>query len=352
MTTTSAPLVHAPAISAVGLAKSYGDKVVLDGIDLHIPEGTVFALLGPDGAGKTTTVRILSTLIGADAGHIRVAGHDLARDADKVRRAIGVAGRFTAADNLLTARENLILMADLHRLGRAEGHRRADEFLARFDLAGDAHAPARTLSRSTRRRLDLAMAMVGEPRVILLDEPTTGLDPRSRRIVWDVVRGLVADHGVTILLTTRYLEEAARLADRVAVLDYGRLVAEGTAEEIKRRTPGAHIRIRFADQDRLDAAADLFRATTRDGETLIVSVPGDDTAAALRTVLDALDDAAIRTEALTVHTPDLDDVFRPLTGRTHSDRTRSPGGRTRDEYSDQRGCRRVLRHEQGHHGKA
>ncbi|MGW1989392.1 ABC transporter ATP-binding protein [Embleya sp. NPDC001921] len=340
MTTTSAPRVRAPAISAVGLAKSYGDKVVLDGIDLHIPEGTVFALLGPDGAGKTTTVRILSTLIGADAGHIRVAGHDVTRDADEVRRAIGVAGLLTTADNLLTARENLILMADLQHLGRAEGHRRADELLARFDLAGDAHTSARSLGGGVRRRLDLAMALIGEPRVILLDEPTTGLDPRSRRIVWDILRGLVADRGVTLLLTTRYLEEAARLADRVAVLDYGRLVAEGTAEELERRTPGARIRIRFADQDRLDAAADLFRATSRDGGILTVSVPGDDTAAALRTVLDALDDAAIRTEALTVHTPDPDDVLRALTGRTRADRAPGSVDRTRDEHADRRGRRR------------
>ncbi|MET7301322.1 ATP-binding cassette domain-containing protein [Embleya sp. NPDC005575] len=322
MITTSA--TRTPAISAVGLAKSYGDKVVLDGIDLHVAEGTVFALLGPNGAGKTTTVQILSTLVGADAGRVHVAGHDLTREADAVRRAIGVTGQSSAMDNLLTARENLLLMADLHHLGRVEGRRRADELLARFDLADAARKPVVTLSGDMRRKLDLAMTLVGHPRVIFLDEPTTGLDPRSRRIIWDIIRDLVAEHGVSILLTTRYLKEADRLADRIAVLDHGRLVAEGTAAELKRRIPGAHIRVRFSDPHHLDVAADLFRATTCDDETLTLSIPGDDNIPTLRTVLDTLADADIRAESLTVHTPDLDDVFLALTGRAHSDREPAP----------------------------
>jgi len=242
-----------PAIAVTGLRKSFGDHVVLDGIDLTVPQGTVFSLLGANGAGKTTTVKILSTLISADAGDVRVAGHDLAGEPDAVRAAIGVTGQFSAVDNLLTGKENLLLMADLHHLARGEGRRRAAQLLEQFDLVEAAGKPVSTYSGGMRRRLDLAMTLVGSPRVIFLDEPTTGLDPRSRRGMWQIVRDLVAS-GVTIFLTTQYLEEADELADRIAVLDHGRLVAEGTADELKRRIPGGHVRLRFADPRSVDAA--------------------------------------------------------------------------------------------------
>jgi ABC-2 type transport system ATP-binding protein len=319
-TTTTTP--GTPAISAVGLRKSYGDLLVLDGIDLHVPEGTVFALLGPNGAGKTTAVQILSTLIGADAGEVRVAGHDVARDPDAVRAAIGVTGQFSAVDNLLTGAENLVLMADLHHLGRVDGRRRVAELLDQFDLVEVAGKMAATYSGGFRRRLDLAMSLVGNPRIIFLDEPTAGLDPRSRRAVWEIIRGLVAG-GVTIFLTTQYLEEADHLADRIALLDRGRLVAEGTPDQLKRRVPGGHIRLRFADADALDAAARALGGGSRDDDALTLQVPSDGGVRALQAMLDRLDDAAIEAEELSVHTPDLDDVFLALTGRTDTEKVTS-----------------------------
>ena len=303
-----------PAITVAGLRKSYGDHSVLDGVDLDVAEGTVYALLGPNGAGKTTTVQILSTLIPADGGSVRVAGHDLVREADAVRKAIGVTGQFSAVDNLLTGEENLLLMADLNHLDRAEGRRRAAELLKRFDLVDAAGKTPATYSGGMRRKLDLAMTLVGDPRVIFLDEPTAGLDPRTRRTVWEMIRGLVAD-GVTIFLTTQYLEEADRLADRIALLDHGRLVAEGTPDELKRLIPGGHIRLQFADPAEFDAAARLFAGSSRDDAALALQVPSDGDIDSLRAVLDQLDMAAIDVDALSIHTPDLDDVFLALTGR-------------------------------------
>src|SRR6202790_5567308 len=241
-------------IETRGLRKSFGDHVVLDGIDLDVAEGTIFALLGPNGAGKTTMVQILSTLIGVDGGEGRVAGHDVAREPDAVRAAIGVTGQFSAVDNLLTGEENLLLMADLHHLGRSEGRRRVAALLDRFDLVDAARKLPATYSGGMRRRLDLAMTLVGDPRIIFLDEPTTGLDPRSRHTMWQIIRDLVAS-GTTILLTTQYLDEADQLADRIAVLDHGKLVAEGTAAELKRRVPGGSIVLSFADASGLELAA-------------------------------------------------------------------------------------------------
>jgi ABC-2 type transport system ATP-binding protein len=306
-------LFAAPAaISATGLRKSYGDLLVLDGIDLTVAAGTVFALLGPNGAGKTTTVQILSTLIEADAGEAQVVGHDLATEVRDVRASIGVTGQFSAVDGLLTGRENLILMADLHHLGRREGRRRADELLERFDLVEAAKKPIASYSGGMRRRLDLAMTLIADPRLIFLDEPTTGLDPRSRRDLWAIIRELVAD-GVTIFLTTQYLEEADRLADRIAVLDQGRLVAEGTAAELKRLVPGGHITLRFADEAGLAAAALVLPVIARDDDALTLQTPGDGGVASLETLLARLRAESIHVEELSVHRPDLDDVFLALT---------------------------------------
>jgi ABC-2 type transport system ATP-binding protein len=307
MPTTQSPA----AIEVRGLRKSYGEHVVLDGIDFDVPAGSVYALLGPNGAGKTTTVHILSTLLPADEGHIRVAGHDVAAEPGEVRRAIGVTGQFSAVDKFLTGRENLTLIADLRHLGR-QGRNRASDLLDRFDLAEAADRLVSTYSGGMRRRLDLAMTLIGEPRIIFLDEPTAGLDPRSRRTMWQTVRTLVAS-GVTIFLTTQYLEEADELADRIAVLDEGRLVAEGTAAELKRLVPGGHITLHFADGATLDAAARVLEPAGRDDDALTLSIGGGDLAA-LRQALERLDRNAIDVAGLQVHTPDLDDVFLAITG--------------------------------------
>jgi len=303
-----------PALEAIGLRKSFGDHIVLDGIDLSVAEGTVFSLLGPNGAGKTTTVQILSTLIAADDGEVHVAGYDVARDPDSVRAVIGVTGQASAVDSLLTGEENLILIADLRHLGKREGRQRAAELLERFDLVEAARKPASTYSGGMRRRLDLAMTLVGDPRIIFLDEPTTGLDPRSRRTVWQIVRDLVAG-GATIFLTTQNLDEADRLADRIAVLDQGRLVAEGTPKELKRLVPGGHINLQFADARHLERTARAIGGGLRDDESLTYQVQGNGDVRSLRILLDRLTAESITVEGLSVQTPDLDDVFLALTGR-------------------------------------
>ncbi|MDQ0797056.1 ATP-binding cassette domain-containing protein [Streptomyces sp. B1I3] len=305
------------AIAANGLRKSYGDKTVLDGVDLTVPEGTVFALLGPNGAGKTTAVKILSTLVsaGAGSGDIRIGGHDLAADPQAVRAAIGVTGQFSAVDGLITGEENMLLMADLHHLPKNEGRQVTTELLERFDLTEAAKKPASTYSGGMKRRLDIAMTLVGNPRIIFLDEPTTGLDPRSRHTMWQIIRALVSE-GVTVLLTTQYLEEADELADRIAVLHNGKIAAEGTAEELKRLVPGGHVRLRFTDPTTYRDAARTLTTATRDDEALSLQLPSDGSQRDLRTILDRLDTTGIEADELTVHTPDLDDVFFALTTTT------------------------------------
>ena len=316
---SSAPAARSGgAVEARGVRKAFGDHVVLDGIDLEVAEGTVFALLGPNGSGKTTTVRILCTLLTADAGSLRVAGHDVDREPEMVRSAIGVTGQFSAVDKLLTGRENLALMADLAHLGRATRRSRVAELLERFDLAEAADKPAATYSGGMRRRLDLAMTLLGRPRVIFLDEPTTGLDPRGRHAMWQMIRNLVADDKVTIFLTTQYLEEADHLADRVAVLDHGTIVAEGTPSELKARLPGGHVRLQFPDPKALDYGARLLSAAVRDDEALSLQVPSAGGVPALRALLDDLDRHGIDVEGLSIHTPDLDDVFFAVTGHAAS----------------------------------
>ncbi|KUN72974.1 ATP-binding cassette domain-containing protein, partial [Streptomyces griseoruber] len=243
-------------------------------------------------------------------------GHDIRADPQAVRAAIGVTGQFSAVDGLITGEENMLLMADLHHLPRSEGRRAAAELLERFDLTDAAKKPASTYSGGMKRRLDLAMTLVGGPRIIFLDEPTTGLDPRSRHTMWQIIRELVSD-GVTVFLTTQYLEEADQLADRIAVLHNGTIAAEGTAEELKRLIPGGHVRLRFTDPAPYQRAATALREVTRDDEALALQIPNGGSQRELRSLLDRLDSAGIEADELTVHTPDLDDVFFALTGPAH-----------------------------------
>jgi len=261
------------AIAVTGLRKSYGEHMVLDGIDLTVQQGTVFALLGPNGAGKTTTVQILSTLIHADAGQAALAGYDLNTEPSRIREVIGVTGQYSAVDKLLTGRENLMLMADLFHLGRVRAKARAEELLEQFDLTEAADKLASTYSGGMQRKLDLAMTLVSDPQIIFLDEPTTGLDPRSRRVMWQIVKDLTRS-GVTIFLTTQYLEEADQLAGQIALLDRGRLIAQGTPDELKRMIPGGHIRLRFNDAGTLSKAREVIARPGRaDEEALTLELP-------------------------------------------------------------------------------
>ncbi|MEV8017906.1 ATP-binding cassette domain-containing protein [Streptomyces sp. NPDC086554] len=306
--------MNTSAIAVAGLRKAYGEKIVLDGIDFDVPAGSVYSMLGPNGAGKTTTVNVLTTLMKADAGTVRIAGHDVATGTKNVRSAIGVTGQFAAVDELLSGRENLQLMADLKRV-RSSG-KLVSGLLERFDLVESADKMSATYSGGMRRKLDLAMTLVGSPQIIFLDEPTTGLDPRSRRTMWEIVRELVVE-GTTIFLTTQYLEEADELADRIAVLNNGKIAAEGTAEELKRLIPGGHVRLRFSDPVAYRSAAVALREVTTDDETLSLQIPSDGTQRELRSILDWLDTAGIEADELTMHTPDLDDVFLALTEHTN-----------------------------------
>ncbi|MFH8342792.1 ATP-binding cassette domain-containing protein [Streptomyces sp. AM6-12] len=303
--------MNSSVIAVSGLRKTYGDKVVLDGVDFEVAAGSIFSLLGPNGAGKTTTVNILTTLQKADAGTVRIAGHDVLTATKQVRSLIGVTGQFAAVDELLTGRENLRMMADLKRVRKADSL--VSRLLERFDLVESADKQAGSYSGGMRRKLDLAMTLVGNPQIVFLDEPTTGLDPRSRRTMWGIVRELVAD-GTTIFLTTQYLEEADQLADQIAVVDQGRIAAHGTPDDLKRRIPGTHVRLRFGDHYELDAAARVLSGSTRDEQELVLRVPSDGGSRSLRAVLDRLDEHMINAEEFSVHTPDLDDVFFALTG--------------------------------------
>lgn len=301
------------AIEAVGLAKSFGGQDALRGLDLAVPEGSVTALIGPNGSGKTTTVRILSTLLAPDAGRATVFGHDVAEEPEAVRAAIGVTGQFSAVDKFLTGRENLALMARLQHLPRSVALERTAGNLARFELTEAADRSVATYSGGMRRRLDLAMTLMGEPRIIFLDEPTTGLDPRGRQVLWRIIRELVAD-GATVLLTTQYLEEADRLADRVALIDRGALVAEGTPSELKKRAPGGRIRLHFVEEDALAAAVLEFGGAERIEDDLSLELASDRSVAGIRQVLDRLERRGITVESLSAQPPDLDDVFFALTG--------------------------------------
>ena len=309
--------MNTPAIEVRALRKSYGDKVVLDGVDLTVAAGSVTALLGPNGAGKTTTVHILSTLVRPEGGTASVDGADVVRDPGGVRAAIGLTGQFSAVDSLLTGEENLLLMGRLRHLGSRRARARASELLEQFDLVEAARRPLASYSGGMQRRLDLAMTLVTPPSVLFLDEPTTGLDPRSRHTMWDIVRSLV-EQGTTVLLTTQNLDEADELASRIAVLDEGRIVADGTPAELKRLVPGGHIRLQFAHATTLDDASRLLVDSARDGADLALTVPSNGGVDTLRTVLDRLNSAHVEVEDLSIHTPDLDDVFFALTGRTET----------------------------------
>jgi ABC-2 type transport system ATP-binding protein len=299
-----------PALAVTGLRKSYGPQTVLDGIDLTVPTGTVYALLGPNGAGKTTAVNIFTTLLAPDAGEVRVAGHSVTTEPAAVRAAIGVTGQFSAVDPLLTGEENLAMMGALHHLPRPEVGRRTGELLTLFELTDAAGRRAGTYSGGMTRRLDLAMSLIGSPSVLFLDEPTTGLDPASRRTMWTVIESLAAG-GVTIFLTTQYLEEADRLADTVALLDRGVLVAEGTPAELKRLIPGGYVSLEFADAAGLNAAARALGDASGDPDALTLRIPSDGSVAALKELLDRLDGQPVA--KVSIHTADLDDVFFALT---------------------------------------
>jgi ABC-2 type transport system ATP-binding protein len=331
--------VRDEAIVTEGLRRHFGPIKAVDGVDLAAPAGTVLGLLGPNGAGKTTIVRILTTLLDPDGGSARVAGYDVVRDAEALRSMIGLAGQYAAVDENLTGRENLDLVGRLYHLGRSEASRRADEMLERFELTDAANRTVKTYSGGMRRRLDLGASLVGRPQVLFLDEPTTGLDPRSRFGLWDVIRELVND-GTTLLLTTQYLEEADRLADHIAVIDGGRVIAEGTSDELKSRVGGDLLALRVADRARVAEAAAAIadlgsgapQVVAESGE---VSLPVREGASILAEVVRRLDAAGLEISDLALGRPSLDDVFLALTGHVaeaageDGEETEPPRGRGR-----------------------
>lgn len=324
------------AVYVEGLKKSFGDVHALKGVDFEIPTGSIFGLLGPNGAGKTTAVRILTTLLQPDSGVARVAGHDVVKDATILRTKIGLAGQAAAIDGNLTGLENLRMVGQLYHLPKAEARRRAAEVIERLGLADAGDRVARTYSGGMRRRLDLGASLVGRPRVLFLDEPTTGLDPRSRVALWEMIRELQAD-GITLLLTTQYLEEADQLAERIAVVDLGRVIAAGTPDQLKDQIGGELLELEPADRSRLAETATLLRGIGTgdpgtDERTGKVRVPvGNAGSQSLIEAVRRLDGAGIHVEALALHRPTLDDVFLTLTGRAASEEEeqQAPTGRGR-----------------------
>lgn len=304
-------------IEVKGLKKAYGDNKVLRGVDFTVQKGTMLALLGPNGAGKTTTVRILSTLLRHDAGTVTIAGHDVKAQADQVRSVIGLTGQSAALDELLTGRENLEMMGRLYRLTKRSAKARAQELLEQFDLVKAAERPAKTYSGGMRRRLDLAVSLIAAPPIIFLDEPTTGLDPRSRLAMWDIIKRLMAD-GTTILLTTQYLEEADQLADKIVVIDGGKVIAEGTATQLKSKVGKDRLQLTFKDAAAHTKAKQALAKlrTDADDATQSVSIVINDTNKDVKKVLDVLDAAKVTIASMAVHKPTLDDVFLSLTGKT------------------------------------
>ncbi|MEL7976504.1 ATP-binding cassette domain-containing protein [Isoptericola sp. F-RaC21] len=312
-----------PMIAVRGLRKSYGRTAVLRGVDLTVRRGEIFALLGPNGAGKTTTVNILTTLIRPDGGTATIAGADVVKDPAAVRRSIALTGQYASVDEFQTGEENLVMMADLAHLPKRAVRRRARELLERFDLTHAAGRKVSTYSGGMRRRLDLAISLVADPTVLVLDEPTTGLDPASRSQLWEVVRGLAAD-GTTILLTTQYLEEADRLADTIAVLAEGAIAARGTAEELKALVAGDHVRVTFDDVASLAGARGLgvagLDAAEEDLKALALTFPSAEPVRAIRDVLDQSESRGLAVAGVSVVKPTLDDVFLALTGSTPAER--------------------------------
>jgi ABC-2 type transport system ATP-binding protein len=308
-----------PAIVARGLRKSFGDVVALDGVDLAAPAGTVFGLLGPNGAGKTTAVKILTTLLPPDEGSAEVGGLDVVRQADELRSRIGLTGQYAAVDEYLTGRENLEMFGRLYNLPKDVARRRAEELLAQFDLADAASRVVKTYSGGMRRRLDLAASLIFDPEVLFLDEPTTGLDPRGRLGMWDIIEQLAAG-GATILLTTQYMEEADRLADRIAVLDRGRVISEGTPDELKAQIGGERLEVTVSNEGDLPRAIDVLRTHCGpdvhvETERRHAAVPVTAGARSLAAAVRELDAAGIHLDDLSLHRPTLDDVFLSLTGR-------------------------------------
>lgn len=324
----------APAVVVEDVKKRFGDTVALSGVDLAVAEGEVLGLLGPNGAGKTTLVRVLVTLLRPDAGTARIFGHDVVHDAAIVRQMIGLTGQYAAVDELLTGRENLRMFGELFHLSGREAARRADDLLERFDLAAAGNRPARTYSGGMRRRLDLASSLLVRPRLLFLDEPTTGLDPRSRTAIWEIVRGLVAE-GTTLLLTTQYLEEADQLADRIALIDDGHIIAEGTGDELKDQIGGQVVDIVLADPSQTAAALQAVPQAdpgTND-RRLRVSVHEGDALSELSRVAAALSEAGVGVRDLGLRRPTLDDVFLELTGETSTPPTPSASGEVEEDVA-------------------